>query len=97
MEEPSSSRGGERRSLGGRIPQEVQQQARQRESPVVSELLTAARKGLTDRVAQLLQQDPANAATTDKVNIEYALAEHLQGTIAVAKRICCSQQFTSQL
>lgn len=66
MEEEKSGTA-ERRSLGGRIPDDVQQQARQKESPVVSELLVAARKGLTERVVQLLQEDSSNAAVTDKV------------------------------
>lgn len=52
---------------GGRITKDVQQQARQRESPVVSELLVAARKGFTEQVIQLLRQDPDKAAVTDKV------------------------------
>ena len=65
--------GAERRSLGGRIPEEVQQQARQKESPVLSELLVAARKGLTERVVQLLHQDPSNAAVTDKVQGTFPL------------------------
>ena len=67
MEDECNGGGGERRSLGGRISQEVQQQARQRESPVVSELLVAARKGLTERVTQLLREEPGNASVTDKV------------------------------
>ena len=57
-----------RKAKGGRIPQDVQQQARQKESPVVSELLVAARKGLTERVVQLLHQNPDGAAITDKVS-----------------------------
>ena len=56
-----------RRARGGRIPQEVQEQARQKDSPVVSELLVAARKGRTELVMQLLQQDPDKADVTDKV------------------------------
>ena len=76
MEEEKEDGGSERRSLGGRISEEVQQQARQKESPVVSELLVAARRGLTERVVQLMREDPNNAALTDKVlpvSIVYSL------------------------
>ena len=68
--------GSERRSVGGRIPEEVQEQARQKESPVVSELLVAARKGLTERVVQLLLQDTSNAAITDKVLLQVSGASY---------------------
>ena len=61
---------------GGRITREVQQQARQRESPVVSELLVAARKGHTEQVVRLLQQDPDKAAVTDKVSTPLLLMLH---------------------
>lgn len=52
---------------GDRITQDIQQQARQKESPVISELLVAAKKGHTEQVIRLLQQDPDKAAVTDKV------------------------------
>lgn len=57
-----------RKARGGRIPQDVQQQAKLKESPVVSELLVAARKGLNEQVVLLLQQNPDGAAVTDKVS-----------------------------
>lgn len=52
---------------GDRITQDIQQQARQKESPVISELLLAAKKGHTEQVIKLLQQDPDKAGVTDKV------------------------------
>lgn len=52
---------------GDRITQDMQQQARQKESPVISELLVAAKKGHTEQVIELLQQDPDKTAITDKV------------------------------
>lgn len=52
---------------GDRITQDIQQQARQKESPVISELLLAAKKGHTEQVIKLLQQDPGKAVVTDKV------------------------------
>ena len=56
-----------RKARGGRIPQGVQLQAREKESPVVSELLLAARKGRSEQVAELLRQDPSQASVVDKV------------------------------
>lgn len=52
---------------GDRITQDLQQQARQKDSPVISELLLAAKKGHTEQVVEFLQRDPDKAAITDKV------------------------------
>ena len=52
----------------GLISEELQQQAKKAESPVVSEFLVAARKGFTQHVLQSLTEGgSAQAATTDKV------------------------------
>ena len=67
QQDPDKAGGGGRRAQGGHIPQEVQKQARQKDSPVVSEVLVEARKGCTELVVQLLQQDPDKAAVTDRV------------------------------
>ena len=71
MQQEGGGDAGTRRSegkKGGRIPEEVQRQARQQDSPVVSELLVAARRGQTEQVVRLLQQDPDKASVTDKVS-----------------------------
>ena len=57
----------EGKTEGGRIPYDIQQQARQKESPVISKLLVAARKGYTEQVLQLLHEDKKQAAIIDKV------------------------------
>ena len=52
----------------GRIPEELQQQAKKAESPVINEFLVAARKGFTQHVVQSLTEGgSAKAATVDKV------------------------------
>lgn len=52
----------------GHISQELQQQARKVESPVISEFLVAARKGFTQHVIQsLVEGGSAKAAVIDKV------------------------------
>ena len=54
----------------GHIPDELLQQAKQRASPVVSQLLVSARKGFTEDVIRLLQEGgPSNAAIVDKVRL----------------------------
>ena len=52
----------------GHISEELQLQAKKAESPVISEFLVAARKGLTQHVLQSLEEGgSAKAATIDKV------------------------------
>lgn len=52
----------------GRISEELQQQAKKAESPVISEFLVAARKGFTQHVLQTLTEGgSAKAAVVDKV------------------------------
>jgi len=54
----------------GHISEELQQQAKQRASPVVSQLLVSARKGFTEDVVRLLQEGgTSNAAIVDKVGL----------------------------
>ena len=54
----------------GHISEELQQQAKQRASPVVSQLLVSARKGFTEDVVRLLQEGgTSNAAIVDKVRL----------------------------
>ena len=58
-------------SRKGRITEELQQQARKTESPVVSEFLVAARKGFTQHVIQSLRAEGGSgkAAVIDKVGL----------------------------
>lgn len=66
-EKPSATR-------KGRIPEELQQQAKKAESPVINEFLVAARKGFTQHVVQLLTEGgSAKAATVDKVVSTYSV------------------------
>ena len=58
---------GERRWGKGVIPEELQAQAKKAESPVVSELLVAARRGHAEQVVRLLREQPDKATITDKV------------------------------
>ena len=71
---------GAERARAGRIPQDVQQQAREKESPVVSELLLAARRGRSEQVADLLRQSPSQAAVVDKVcYFQYTVRVRVRG------------------
>ena len=52
----------------GHISEELQQQAKKAVSPIISELLVAARKGFTQHVLQSLTEGgSAKAAAVDKV------------------------------
>ncbi len=56
----------------GHISEDLQQQARKAESPVVNELLVSARKGYTAEVERLLQlQEGRAAALVDKVRRDF--------------------------
>lgn len=64
--QPHRREGGGRR---GQISEELQLQAKQKVSPVVSQLLVSARKGFTEEVTRLLQEGGhSDAAITDKVS-----------------------------
>ena len=75
MEDPEKPR-------KGRIPEELQQQAKKAESPIVSEFLVAARKGFTQHVIQSLTEGgSAKAAVIDKVISTYIQCSKLKGSL----------------
>ena len=85
----------ERRARGGRIPQDVQQQAREKESPVVSELLLAARKGRSEQVMELLRQGLGQAAVVDKVCMRSAPSACEVQVSIILQLIVCLPLFPS--
>lgn len=71
--QPHRREGGGRR---GQISEELQLQAKQKVSPVVSQLLVSARKGFTEEVTRLLEEGGHSDATlTDKVNYTSSTAK----------------------